>query len=336
MYLVVIALILKLMWKPRIITAIAISALGFIAAGGAAPVAMLCFLTGIVSVAMLFIKKHHAKYLLLFAATPLIVGSLINALAPGNMARKAFVETNPGNFGSVPILGVPFVSAANGFYTIFSTITISFMLVMLLNLPFMCQLLNNNRFKFKHPICVGILSIMLICALYLPIIYGNGYNIIDRYVNIVQIAIWIVGVIDTFYVLGWAVTVKRINVYAKTRHCALFLCVIAALSIGTTARIDFSAEPGGHGSFSVAAPFSAVILYEFLTGEIQAYHTAYSSLLEYMDNDEAQPPDFRNLPDIAPSIFLRPFSHSEDDDFTIEWFAMRMSNRYGKPLPIPD
>ena len=169
---------------------------------------------------------------------------------------------------------------------------------------------------------------MLICGLYFPLIYGNGFNIIDRYVNIVQISMWILGVVNTYYWLGWA---KKLVI----KQNAATICVIAVLAIATTAEIDFSAEPGGRGSFTVVAPFSAVIIYEFFTGEIQAYHTAYRNLLNFMESDETYPPYFRNLPELVPSVFVRPFSNNDDDDFTIEWFASHMSRRFGRELPIP-
>ncbi|MCL2274945.1 MAG: hypothetical protein FWC16_08475 [Defluviitaleaceae bacterium] len=335
MYLILLTLTLKFIRKPKIITAIIISVFGFVTAGGAIPIAMLCFLTGITATVYLFIKKHPAKYTMLIAFIPVIVGSLIAALAPGHAVRRAFVQANPGNFGDVPMFGVPFVSVVYGFWTMFLTVNVPFLLTMLLISPFLYQLLDNKDWKFKYPLWVSLLSFMFICGLYVPLIYGNGFNIIDRYVNIVQMSVWILGIINTFYWLGWAISVKKINFNIEIKHRAIILLVIATLAIGTTAKIEFTAEPGGRGAFAVTAPFSAVIIYEFLTGEIQAYHAAYRDLLEFMQNDEVQPPDFRILPDIVPSVFVRPFSHSEADDFTIEWFVARMSNRYGKPLTIP-
>jgi len=336
MFLVFLSLILKFVRKPRIITAISISILGFITAGGAIPIAMLCFLAGITATAYLFITKHKAKYTMLIVVIPVVTGSLITAFAPGHAVRSAFIEANPGTFGNVPLFGVPFVSVAYGFWTTFLTVNVPFLLTMLLIAPFLYQLLDNNKWNFKYPLLVTLLSFLFICGIYVPLIYGNGFNIIDRYVNIVQISMWILGVINTFYWLGWAVNVRKINFNIEIKRKALIMCVISALAIGTTAQINFTAEPGGRGTFAVAAPFSAVIIYEFFTGEIQAYHAAYRELHEFMQNDEVQPPDFRVLPNLVPSVFVRPFSHSEADDFTLEWFVARMSNRYGKPLPMPE
>jgi len=336
MYLVLFSLTLKFVRKPKAITATAIIFLGFLTAGGAIPVAMLCFLTGVTVITFSFIKKQPMKHLMLIAFIPVIAGSLVTALAPGHTVRRAIIEANPGNFGNVPLLSVPFVSVIYGFWTVFLTVNVPFLLTILLVIPFLYQLLADTERNFKYPLLISLLSFAFVCGLYVPLIYGNGLNIINRYINIVQISIWILGIVNTYYWLGWAVTYKKIKFKMKIKHRTVMLLVLSLLIIGTTMKIEFSAEPGERGTFAITAPFSAVVVYEFITGEIQAYHTAYSDLLSFLQNDETQPPDFRILPNIVPSVFVRPFSHNEADDYTIDWFIVRMSNRYGKLLPIPE
>ncbi|MBD5478432.1 MAG: hypothetical protein HDR08_07965 [Lachnospiraceae bacterium] len=147
---------------------------------------------------LLFLERKNMRWWKIVPGISLALGSALNFLAPGNMARKA----ESAGLGPVKAILYSFVEALK---CMKEWTTPMLVMVILFLLPFAWKIARKpqKKFMYRYPLVVIGFSYCLFSAAFTPSLYGVGNADSGRIRNLAQSVFYILLVVDLFYVIGY-------------------------------------------------------------------------------------------------------------------------------------
>lgn len=151
-----------------------------------------------------------------------LLGSVINAVAPGNFARHEIFDTElrlmTALYYSIRRAGITIISDFEGRILI---------LIVIVTFIWAYNRLQDSKYLFKHPILVSIYGCFGIVVTDFPVALGySGIDFPQRAVFIERISILVFIMLCTIYWAGWAADKKVFNFTKETLFVLAFICVI--------------------------------------------------------------------------------------------------------------
>lgn len=204
---------------------------------------------------------------------PLIVYGIsfyINVTAPGNLVRQINFEKQS-----------PVTAILNSFIEMFNHtrnwMTLQIFLFMLLMIPFFWQMAHTDRFRFRFPLLVTVLSFCSNACMLTPGLYAMGVSGAGRTLNIVKMWFVLLLFVNEAYWLGYfkrrfgnKLPEKKIDVRIWTGGILLLIFVAFVVNVERRA-FDYS---------SYAAYVS------LRSGEAAQYHDEYLDRVKLLTSEE--------------------------------------------------
>lgn len=247
----------------------------------------------------------------IYGVVPLCIYSIafyMNVTACGNSIRQSSFEKRS-----------PVIAILNSFIEMFNHsnnwMTLQILLFMLLMIPFLWKIADTDKFSFKYPLLITILSFCSNACMLTPGLYAMGISGAGRTLNIVKLWFVFLVFVNEAYWLGYIKRImahrlpkKMINIYIWTGGVLLLIFI--------TFMVNAENRLYNYSSYAAYASLR--------TGEAAQYHREYLDRVEALINEEKV-------------IELKPFSIKPYllyfDDITTDiydWRNMAVARWYGK------
>lgn len=253
---------------------------------------------------------RHVKLSMTLGTVSVLLGFAANVLAPGNITRQGVAQ-----MGS-PVVAVMESITATVEY-IGRWVTLPWVAVLLLLLPFLYASAKGSGWAFRHPILMMLGSFAALAAQLAPIIYSGVYYDTGRIVNTMYLSFCLFMLVNAWYLAGYAARrgeEKRDEAEAKEQT----LSPAAALALALVLAVGCA----GYGLTKMTGGAAARAL---LTGQAVRYDAAYRERMARLEDPAENPVIIQPLEDV-PLVFMQ--------ENTTSWRAMMlaMGGFYGKEI----
>lgn len=235
-------------------------ALGFAVGGGNLVTGLIGAVVSLAAVVMAALPRNRRFRPLCIPAGALLLGFLLNVLAPGNAVRQA-ATVRTGLFRA---MGLSFECAITDF---FGSMCLPLLAAVLLILPTLWTAAGRSPLSFRWPGLVTLGGLCLSAAMYFPPIFATSSISAGRIQNIIQYTYFLVLLTDLWYWSGW---IQRKWPALKHMQTSLRFIRPVVIVLACVVLVMSACLPGQKTSLQDTTAWEAVR--EIVSGEAESFH----------------------------------------------------------------
>lgn len=232
-------------------------------------------------VMLLLILNKQRKDLLIAAVNMFffVAAFLTSVCAPGNAVRGGTTE---GTFSALKSVLISFYYCLE--YVFEMWVDWTFIVMVLIALPFMVLAVSKIRFKFKYPVLFVLFNYCLLSSLFTAPVFGTGNVDAGRIQNVLFMQCVLLSFCNVFYITGWFVQNVIKDSFVKEMENEGILSMKTASYVMTTiAFLGFGVlltivpEPNYYTTSSA--------MHSLITGEAAAYGAEVDQRIEALSDE---------------------------------------------------
>ena len=251
-----------------------------------------------------------------------LITLIISVTAPGNAIRQA--QTN----GMNPVFAI-IMSFALGAYIIFNSATFPTVIGFIAVTPLIYRLAKNSKQYIKHPLWFSVLSFGAFCSQCTPPLYGLGFYVPERLLNIIYFSVYILVLLNIYvwcsYLVHRSDVGKPEKLIKLVQNNSTVVFLSALLLFGATALCTCKISKDANGVVLEGLPFGAEAVWELINGDAKDFAETNTKRLEILT-------DTTQTDVIIPRYSTKPYLLYIDDCINdpSDWRNKAISQYYNK------